>query len=443
MSEFFQQVLFSIGNRDCTVGQLALAGLVVLGFFVLYKLVLNWLLPQYFAKAKIRIWKEESVSRIFRNIFILATLIGVTWSLDLDYVIYSAESLSFVFRLTTLFEALLIFQIARLLDWIFSKILLLNYYRSREILQGEKKPTIERPAIEKKASRTVQYVVYVLAIILILKSFRLESLFHFGAYSFTITSIFSALLVILIARLLTWVLTQLILYAYYQKNQVNVGSQYAINQLLNYVIYVFAILMAMEIMGINMTVLWGGAAALLVGVGLGLQQTFNDLISGIILLFEGKVEVGNVVMINGGMIGTVRRIGLRTSVVETLDNITVVVPNSKLITENVVNWSYSDDKARFVVMVGVAYGSDTQLVRELLLKVAKNNVYVLQSPAPSVRFTDFGASSLDFQLIFWSRNFWIIEDIKSDLRFEIDRVFRENNITIPFPQRDVWIRKEE
>lgn len=443
MTEYFQTILFHIGERAFTAGQLTLAVSVILVCFIAYKIFLNRLLPLYFAKEKIRIWKQESVSRVFRYIFVLIALIGVILSLDIDFVIYSAESLSFVFRLTTIFEAILIFQVARLLDWIFSKILLYNYYRSRELEVNLEERARNDQSVEVKASRTIQYAIYVLSIILILKTFRLESLFRFGEHSFSITSVFSAVLVLLIAQLLAWILTQLILYAYYQKNHVNVGSQYAINQLLKYVIYVFAIFIALEILGINLNVIWGGAAALLVGVGLGLQQTFNDLISGIILLFEGKVEVGNVVEINSGMIGTVKRIGLRTSIVETLDSITVVVPNSKLITENVINWSYFDDKARFMINVGVAYGSDTKLVKELLLKVAKNNVYVLQTPGPFVRFVDFGSSSLDFQLIFWSRNFIVIEDIKSDLRFEIDRVFRENNIIIPFPQRDVWMRKEE
>ena len=442
MNEYFQTTLFNIGERAFTAGQLTLASVVILVCFIAYKIFLNRLLPLYFAKEKLRIWKQESVSRVFRYIFVLIALIGVIFSLDIDFVIYSAENLSFVFRLTTIFEAILIFQVARLLDWIFSKVLLYNYYRSRELEVSIDERLAKDQSVEVKASRTIQYAIYVLSIILILKSFRLESLFRFGEHAFSITSVFSAIFVLLIARLLAWILTQLILYTYYQRNHVNVGSQYAINQLLKYVIYVFAIFVALEIMGINLNVIWGGAAALLVGVGLGLQQTFNDLISGIILLFEGKVEVGNVVEINGGMVGTVKRIGLRTSIVETLDSITVVVPNSKLITENVINWSYFDDKARFMIAIGVAYGSDTQLVKELLTKVAKNNVYVLQTPAPFIRFTDFGSSSLDFQLIFWSRNFIVIEDIKSDLRFEIDRVFRENNIIIPFPQRDVWMRKE-
>ena len=178
----------------------------------------------------------------------------------------------------------------------------------------------------------------------------------------------------------------------------------------------------------------------MVGVGLGLQQTFNDLLSGILLLFERTVEVGHMVKI-GEMVGTVKGIGLRTSIIETRENVTVIVPNSKLVTDAVINWSHQDEKVRFIVAVGVAYGSDTEKVKNILLETARDNIYVIRKPAPSVRFVNFGDSSLDFQLLIWSRNFIVIEDIKSDIRFEIDRKFREEGIVIPFPQRDVWMRR--
>ncbi|MCB0568594.1 MAG: mechanosensitive ion channel, partial [Phaeodactylibacter sp.] len=108
--------------------------------------------------------------------------------------------------------------------------------------------------------------------------------------------------------------------------------------------------------------------------------------------------------------------------------------------EKVINWSHNDSKARFLVKVGVAYGSDTALVKKLLLNVARENAFVLRHPAPFVRFIDFGESSLDFELHFWTHEFIRIEDIKSDMRFEIDQTFRDNQVTIPFPQRDVWMR---
>jgi len=235
-------------------------------------------------------------------------------------------------------------------------------------------------------------------------------------------------------------LTQLILLGYYQKNKINLGTQFAVNQLISYFVYVITILTALHYLQVNMTVFWGGFAALLVGIGLGLQETFNDLFSGLLLLFERGIEVGEVVEIDG-IIGSLKKIGLRTSIIESRDNITIIVPNSKLVVNNVINWSHYDDKVRFKVTVGVAYGTDTALVKQILLETARAHSFILKRPAALVRFTDFGNSSLDFELLFFSKKFEIIEDVKSDLRFEIDRKFRESGIEIPFPQRDVWIRK--
>ena len=173
---------------------------------------------------------------------------------------------------------------------------------------------------------------------------------------------------------------------------------------------------------------------------MGLQQTFNDLFSGILLLFERTVEVGDVVEIDGD-IGNVKQIGLRTSLIETRDNVTLIIPNSKLVMDGIINWTHYDSKVRFKIPVGVAYGTDTEKVRELLLQAA-DHPRILDRPASSVRFVNFGDSSLDFELLFYSTNFTGINDVKSDIRFEIDRLFRENAIEIPFPQRDVWIKKE-
>ncbi|MEM9525621.1 MAG: mechanosensitive ion channel domain-containing protein, partial [Bacteroidota bacterium] len=218
------------------------------------------------------------------------------------------------------------------------------------------------------------------------------------------------------------------------------GSQFAINRLLTYFVYLIGVLLVIQAMGFDLRVIWTGAAALLVGIGIGLQQTFNDLICGIIILFERSVKVGDVVELTGHQVGTVRKVGARTSVVETRDDIIIFVPNSKLIGENVTNWSHVRRTARFHVMVGVAYGSDTELVKKLLLQVAEDHPKIMKSPKPFVRFLDFGSSSLDFDLLFWSRDFIRIENIKSDLRFSIDAAFRANNIEVPFPQRDLWIR---
>ena len=199
---------------------------------------------------------------------------------------------------------------------------------------------------------------------------------------------------------------------------------------------VLAIILAIESVGIDITWLIGASAALLVGIGMGMQQTFNDIISGIIILFEGTIEVGDVLEIDE-LVGTIREIRLRTCKIETRESIVVIVPNSKFVTSNVINWSHNNKTTRFNVEVGVAYGSDVGLVKKVLLECADKHGEVLKKPFAFVRFEGFGESSLDFRLFFWTNRIWEVENIKSDLRFMIDDRFRESGITIPFPQRDV------
>ncbi len=441
-------VLFSIGTVPITLGQLIGFVLLILVVYLVYRVVINRLLPRYFSKNEVELKQRRRTRSIVLLIGIFIILLGGLYIGKLDIDLFPNHE-TVDFRLSTIIQVLLIFQIARLMDWLISKVMLHNYYVNRDAEKKKKdSPKTIDDEIEGKASKTTQYIVYLISILLILNAFNFNYTFfdipnrETPDVPLTITSIIFGFLILLAARLFAWLMIQLVLYSYYKRKSINIGSQYAINQLLKYIIYTIAAFITIDSIGIDMTLIWGGAAALLVGIGLGLQQTFNDLISGIILLFERTVEVGDVVNVNE-LIGTVKKIGLRTSLVETFDNITVIVPNSKLIVDNVINWSHYDNKARFHINIGVAYGSNTALVKKLLLRVARENIYVLDYPMPIVRFINFGDSSLDFQLHFWTRNFIVIEDIKSDARFEIDRLFREHNISIPFPQRDVWIKKED
>ena len=182
--------------------------------------------------------------------------------------------------------------------------------------------------------------------------------------------------------------------------------------------------------------------ALLVGLGLGLQQIFQDIMSGIAILFEGSLKVGDIVEIQDNIIGRVIEIGLRTSKIETRDNIIMVVPNSKFVTDIVINWSHMEKKTRFHIDVGVAYGSDVEKVSQVLLQCAEDINKISKTPPPFVRFSDFGNSSLDFQLYFWTTETFQVEYIKSEIRYKIDSAFRANGVHIPFPQRDVHIKSK-
>lgn len=205
-----------------------------------------------------------------------------------------------------------------------------------------------------------------------------------------------------------------------------------------YFIYLVVLLITIDNMGVNVTAVLAASAALLVGVGLALQTFFQDIISGIFILMDQTVHVGDIIEIDG-KVGRVVEIKLRTTRAVTIDNKVLVIPNHKYLTSILYNWTENGTLTRENVTVGVAYGSDVELVKKLLISAAKSNPSVLNEPPPLVLFTNFGESSLDFKLVFTLNNSFQAVMPKSEIRFEINRLFKENNITIPFPQRDIHV----
>ncbi len=206
----------------------------------------------------------------------------------------------------------------------------------------------------------------------------------------------------------------------------------------NYFVYVVITLITFQNFGINLTGIFAASAALFIGIGLALQTFFQDIISGILILADQTVHVGDIIELEG-KVGRVLDIRLRTTRAVTIDNKVLVIPNHLYLTNILFNWTENGSETRESVNIGVAYGSDVVLVKQLLLESAKNHKKVLISPVPKVLFTDFADSSLNFQLIFTLNDSFETRFVQSDLRFEIDKKFREHNITIPFPQRDVHV----
>lgn len=444
INAFLSEPLFPDSFLPATGGQLLLFLLAIVVLAVVWRFFLSRVFPWYFQKEEIQEADQKKIRRIFRMTLLLVLILLALFTLGLDRELTLDGEGNIAFGLSTLLIVLIVWQLARMANLLFSDVLLQKYYTRRDE-QRKEEAMIQQDAL-KTANRLVQYIVYVVALLLIMNAFEFNPELPTIKYKNTeipirVSNIIIAFLVILVARLINWMLVNLVLYRYYKRKEVNIGSQHAINQLLQYVIFIVAIFIALDRIGVNLTLVWAGAGALLIGVGIGLQQTVSDFFSGLLLLFERSVEVGDVLEVEG-LVGTVKKIGLRSSQIQTRANITVIVPNSKLTSEKVINWSHFDKRARFSISVGVAYGSDTQLVKELLIKVANAHKHVIKFPPPFVRFTNFGDSSLDFELLFWSREFIRIEDVKSDLRFEVDQIFRENGVTIPFPQRDVWMRGE-
>jgi small-conductance mechanosensitive channel len=265
--------------------------------------------------------------------------------------------------------------------------------------------------------------------------------FNLGKYHLNAYELILLALLLLFARFFLF-LVKKYLERQRLKERLDKGREYAIYQMIVYLTYVITLAIGLESVGVKITVFLAGSTALLVGLGLGLQDFFKALVAGFIILTERTVSAGDVVEI-AGTVGQVKEISLRTTTVTTRDDIVMIIPNQQLISDRVINWSQNKKSTRFGVSVGVAYGSDTRLVEKLLLEVAMTNELVQKDQAPTVQFKDFGSSSLDFTLFFYSFELFRIEYVKSQLRYGIDQKFRENNIQIPFPQRDLWLRNPE
>lgn len=255
-------------------------------------------------------------------------------------------------------------------------------------------------------------------------------------------TLFDIVLVVLIftfSRLLVWSAQKFLKRNIFRRSTIDEGRQFTLLQLIKYFVYIIATLLALQAVGVQLSLLLAGSAALLVGIGLGLQQTFKDLVSGLILLFEGNVTVGDIIEVNA-LIGRVTAIGLRTSKIESRDAITFIVPNSRLLEDNVINWSHNKKLTRFNIALSVSYDCDPDRVKKILLECVRGNRDVVEKPSPFVRLQDFGENGIRFELLFWTYNVWRIENLKSEIRFGIFKAFRANGITIPFPQRDVHVR---
>lgn len=271
-----------------------------------------------------------------------------------------------------------------------------------------------------------------------LKDILAYKIIEVAEYTVTVANV----LVVIGILIATWLILKLINKLLSRSSRLDQGQKYSIYQIIRYVVWVVAIAYCLESLGVEFTLLLAGSAALMVGLGLGLQQTFNDFVSGVIILVEGTIKVGDIIEVDG-TVSRVKHIGLRTTKVISRDDITLILPNNILTNHQVINWSHANETARFKVSVGVDYSSDVDLVTEILLKSVTGHKAVLKAPKPFVRFEDFGDSSLDFSIFFWSDKIFPIENVKSEIRYTISKSFRENNVTIPFPQRVVHMVKEK
>ena len=311
---------------------------------------------------------------------------------------------------------------------------------------------LKRKTIEKKLVQVIRYVVFFLWLVYFLKILDqfdpilevitniLDEPFIFGSITFTIGAMLSFIAILIVSFLITGFISFIIDDGQGVLRFLNLpkGIPAAISLVIRYIIIAAGIVFALSSLGIDLSKFNLMAGALGLGIGFGLQNVISNFVSGLILVFERPILPGDMVEVNN-LMGTVKKIGVRSSTVSTFDGADVVVPNTNLISNDLINWTLSDSIKRVEILIGTSYDADPNNVLQLLTDCANNYPEALKDPAPVALFSDFGDSSLDFKLRFWV-DFNISLQAKSDVSVAIYNIFKEHNIEIPFPQRDVHIK---
>ena len=267
----------------------------------------------------------------------------------------------------------------------------------------------------------------------------LNTTIELGSFELSFRSILLFFSVIAAAQVVIWSVRYL-LRKFLRNTNFEEGTRFMVMRLVRTVVYFLVIVVALDTAGIDLTVFWASSAALLVGVGIGLQNFFNDVVSGFVLLFEGGVRVGDELEVDGMMV-RVERIDLRSTRVITRFGNLIVIPNGLISGQTVRNFTQGENATLIQLDVRVAYGSDVERVKAILLEAANAEEEVVKKAQTAVLFNDFGESSLQFTVYFWIEKPFLRKLISSNIRFRIDEAFRANGIRIPFPQRDVHVHQ--
>ena len=264
--------------------------------------------------------------------------------------------------------------------------------------------------------------------------------FSMGSSSFSTLSILIFLVSIFLLFYLAGLLTRVLVRRILIPRKIDVGVSLAVGKIIKYIIVFIGLIIIFQTSGVDLSSLNILFGALGVGIGFGLQHIVNNFISGIIILFERPIKVGDRIEV-GDVVGDVIKIAARATTILTNDNITIIVPNSDFMNTPVINWSHNDRSIRLNMEIGVSYKEDPERVREIVLEVANNNEGVLKTPTPKLLFIKYGDSSLDFILRFWTSDYINRPTyFKSELYYDIFKKFKEHNIEIPYPQRDIHLK---
>lgn len=268
-------------------------------------------------------------------------------------------------------------------------------------------------------------------------------IFSLGSFNVTIWSLFYLLLLLFLLFFITKRLKDWLVYKAFATSSIEIGVRIAVGTIVRYVVVLIGLFIILQTLGIDLSSVTILAGALGVGIGFGLQNVTNNFVSGLIILFERPIKVGDRIEV-GEINGDVINISMRATTIVTNDNISIIVPNSEFISSTVINWSHSDRNIRLNIPVGVSYNEDPEKVKGILLEVVDKNSGVLKEPKPDVLFDEYADSSINFNLRVWTTDYINRPGVlKSQLYYEIFKRFRTEGIEIPFPQRDIHLRNTE
>jgi len=278
-------------------------------------------------------------------------------------------------------------------------------------------------------------LIVALEINLRMKNILEYKLLEIGTYSLSAINVIAICALVLIV----WIFLKIFKILIKKNRRLRSSRQYAIYQIIKYFVIIATFITTLSLFGINISGMLVGSAALLVGVGLGLQNLFNDFVSGVIILLDSSVKVHDIIEVNG-LVCKVQQINIRTTTVLTRDDKNIILPNSALTGSQLINWTHGYEVSRFEIKIGIDYASDIHKAMDIARLHAEGHPLVLKEPKPIVRLVDYGSSSVDLILMFWSDKVFRVEQIKSEIRIKIFDSYKENGITIPFPQRVVTMR---
>lgn len=366
----------------------------------------------------------------------------------------TAESSGFLF--SKLFS-LLDVEFA-LINFLLVGFIMLVGFIARKIITKNFNDALRKAKIDVKGKRfsghvLVKQIINFLTFILVIVSFGINNDLSFGEFLKTpifdidgipvrpkVMHIFILAMLFFISKIAVNLLNVYLDRLAQRKKELDEGSKYIYLQLARYFIYVIAIFIFLKSLEVELTALVTAFAGLFIAFAFGLQDLFKDLVSGFVLLFEGAIRVGDIIEIKEGsgaepLVAKVLRINLRTTKIETRDSNIYIIPNSRLTHEYVENWNFGSSLTRFRIPIRIAFGSDTEMAKKLLIQAALAHPKVKKNKDIFVRLLNFGENGLELDLVFYADQNWRIEIVKSEIRFEIDRLFREYGIIIPYPQR--------